>query len=165
MEDLSLKETAKETALEYFEQGFKAQQSGHLEEAIALYKRSIEVFPTAEAHTFLGWAYSFQHLLDEAIAQCHQAIEVDPDYGNPYNDIGAYLIEKGDHQGAISWLKKALLAPRYQCYFYPHFNLGRVYEYQGQYLAAISAYSKALAANPHYKLALRAIRRLQMLLN
>ena len=31
--------------------------------------------------------------LDEAIEECHRAIRTDPDFGNPYNDIGAYLIE------------------------------------------------------------------------
>jgi hypothetical protein len=34
-------------------------------------------------------------LTDDAITECHHAIEVDPDFGNPYNDIGAYLIEQG----------------------------------------------------------------------
>ena len=33
--------------------------------------------------------------LDEAIEECYKAIDRDPDFGNPYNDIGAYLIEKG----------------------------------------------------------------------
>jgi len=61
---------------------------GELDPAIELYRRSIEVCPTAEAHTFLGWTYSFQGRLDEARAECLKAIEVDPHFGNPYNDIG-----------------------------------------------------------------------------
>ena len=56
-------------------------------------KASLELHPTAEAHTFLGWTYHFQGKLDEAIAQCRTAIDIDPEFGNPYNDIGAYLIE------------------------------------------------------------------------
>jgi tetratricopeptide (TPR) repeat protein len=155
----------KETALVYFRKAFQAQQSGNLEKAIELYKESINIFPTAEAHTFLGWVYSFQSRLDEAIEECHRAIEVDSTFGNPYNDIGAYLIEKGDHIGAIPWLKKATVAPRYECYFYPHFNLGRVLEKQGNHLEAIAEYSRALNHNPNYKLALRALRKLQGLLN
>jgi Flp pilus assembly protein TadD len=43
-------------------------------------------------------------MTEEAIAECHRAIEIDPDFGNPYNDIGAYLIERGDLRGAIPWL-------------------------------------------------------------
>jgi len=51
---------------------------GELEQAVELYKKSIEAFPTAEAYTFLGWTYSFMGRVDDAIAECHKAIEVDP---------------------------------------------------------------------------------------
>ena len=34
------------------------QMKGELADAILLYERSIEVHPTAEAYTFLGWSYS-----------------------------------------------------------------------------------------------------------
>src|SRR5688572_8170718 len=59
MADTSLK-SLKETALSYFQQAYQAQMEGRLEEAEALYKKSIEIYPTAEAHTYLGWTYSFQ---------------------------------------------------------------------------------------------------------
>src|SRR5262249_48983354 len=128
----------KRLARDRFKDAYDAQMQGELLEAIRLYKESIDAYPTSEAHTFLGWTYSFQGLTDEAIEQCHLAIEVDPDFGNPYNDIGAYLIEKGDLTGAIDWLKRAMSAVRYESYYYPHFNLGRVYEARGQLLEALA---------------------------
>ena len=76
-----------------FEQGYRHQRKGELGDAIELYKRSIAMFATAEAYTFLGWSYSMMRRYDDAIEMCHKAIELDPDYGNPYNDIGAYLLE------------------------------------------------------------------------
>jgi Tfp pilus assembly protein PilF len=161
----SSKELAQETALALFQKAYKAQMDGKLEEAIELYKHSIEIFPTAEAHTFLGWTYSFQNRIEEAIEECQRAIKVDSSFGNPYNDIGAYLIEKGEYREAILWLKKAMVASRYDCYFYPHYNLGRIYEHHGDHLGAISEYSRALEYNRNYKHALIAIRRLQMRLN
>src|SRR5262249_18815896 len=91
-----------------FKKAHESQMQGELSEAASLYKESIKAYPTAEAHTFLGWTYSFQGLTDEAIEECLLAIEVDPDFGNPYNDIGAYLIEKGEMIGAIEWLKRAM---------------------------------------------------------
>ena len=57
--------------------------AGELDRAIEAYRRSIEVHPTAEAHTYLGWTYSFQGKLDEAMAECMRAIEIDPEFGNP----------------------------------------------------------------------------------
>jgi tetratricopeptide (TPR) repeat protein len=75
-------------AVELWQEGCRLQMAGQLDEAILAYKRSIELHPTAEAHTYLGWTYSFQGKLDEATAECLRAIEIDPAFGNPYNDIG-----------------------------------------------------------------------------
>jgi tetratricopeptide (TPR) repeat protein len=158
-------EAAKRAALRLFQAAYEAQMRGELDEAADLYRQSLAARPTAEAHTFLGWTYSFMGLTDEAIAECHRAIEVDPDFGNPYNDIGAYLIERGDLRGALPWLRRALTAPRYEASFYPHFNLGRVYEAERRYYDALDHYQAALVLNPQYVLAARALRRLQSRLN
>src|SRR5438067_738263 len=83
---------AKLDAKKLFHQAYQAQLEDNYEEAIELYQRSIETYPTAEAHTFLGWVYSFQDRYDEAIAECLEAIRVDEAFGNPYNDIGSYLL-------------------------------------------------------------------------
>ncbi|HXG66478.1 MAG TPA: tetratricopeptide repeat protein [Blastocatellia bacterium] len=155
----------KRQALAFFQSAYEAQMRGDLDEAVDLYRQSLDAYPTAEAHTFLGWTYSFMKLTDEAIAECHKAIEVDPDFGNPYNDIGAYLIEKGDLRGAIPWLERAKRAKRYEAYFYPYFNLGRVYQAQGKLFAALREYKAAIDLNPKYTLAVRAFRRLQSMLN
>ena len=158
-------EAAKREALHYFQQAYESQMRGELDLAADLYKQSISAYATAEAHTFLGWTYSFMGMTDEAIEECHRAIEVDPEFGNPYNDIGAYLIEKGDHYGAIPWLERALDAQRYEAYFYPHFNLGRVYEAQGRLFDALGQYKAAIDLNSNYALAVRAFRKLQSKLN
>ena len=156
---------AKREALALFKSAYEAQMRGDLDDAADLYRQSLASYPTAEAHTFLGWTYSFMGMTDEAIAECLVAIEVDPDFGNPYNDIGAYLIEKGDLDGAIAWLERAIKAPRYEAYFYPHFNLGRVYEARGRSFDALREYKAAIELNPAYSLAIRAFRKLQGRLN
>src|SRR6185295_18433901 len=113
---------ARYKARELFHEAYRAQMDQQYESAIELYKQSIETFPTAEAHTFLGWVYSFQDRYDDAIAECLEAIRVDETFGNPYNDIGSYLLAKGDSYGCVRWFKRALLAPRYESYVFPHFN-------------------------------------------
>ena len=145
----------KQLALEYFERAYKRQMQGRFDEAIACYKKSLEFFPTAEAYTFLGWTYSFQGRYKDAIDECRKAIEVDPHFGNPYNDIGAYLIELGRLDDAITWLERAIQAKRYDCYCFPHFNLGRIYERKGDWRKAIEAYRSAYQANSDYLIALR----------
>src|ERR1043166_970497 len=156
---------AKYEAKELFQEAYQAQLAENYEEAIELYKRSIETFPTAEAHTFLGWVYSFQNRYDEAIAECLEAIRVDETLGNPYNDIGSYLLAKGDSYGSVRWFKRALLAPRYESYAFPHFNLGRVYESRKMFLAAAKHYGLALEQNPQFTEAAVAVRRMQAKVN
>ncbi len=148
-------------AREHFQQAYERQMKGDLDEAISLYQRSIEIWPTAEAHTFLGWTYSFQKKYQEAIDECLRAIEVDADFGNPYNDIGAYLIELGRWNEAIPWFEKALKAARYESYFFPHFNMGRVFEHEMNWKKAEECYRNALELNPQYRLAIVALRRLR----
>jgi hypothetical protein len=43
---------------------------------VRLYQASLACYPTAEAHTFLGWAYTFQNRIEDAIAECKKAIAV-----------------------------------------------------------------------------------------
>src|SRR4030081_3704358 len=104
---------------------------GNLDRGIEHYQRSVAVHPTAEAHTFLGWSMSFQGRLEEATTECRRAIEIDPDFGNPYNDIGAYLIAKGALDDAVPWLERAKRAARYEPRHFPYLNLGRVYLAKG----------------------------------
>jgi tetratricopeptide (TPR) repeat protein len=152
-------------AKQLFHEAYEAQLAHEYERAIELYQRSIETYPTAEAHTFLGWVYSFQERYDEAIAECLEAIQVDDTLGNPYNDIGSYLLAKGDAYGSVRWFKRALLAPRYESYAFPHFNHGRVYESRKRFMDAAKHYGLALEQNSEFKEAAIALRRMQEKLN
>jgi Tfp pilus assembly protein PilF len=152
-------------ATEYFHRAYQMQVAGDLAGAIQDYRRSLMLFPTAEAHTFLGWVYAQVHLYVEAIAECQKAIAVDPTLGNPYNDIGAYLVETGRSDEAIPWFEQAIAAPRYAARAYPHFNLGRVYEEKGLWPQAIAHYEQALHHQPGYAEARKALRRLESRLN
>jgi Tfp pilus assembly protein PilF len=154
-----------DAAREAFERGYRAQMAGRLDEAVAEYRQSIELHPTAEAHTFLGWALSFQGHTADAIAQCRRAIVVDPSFGNPYNDIGAYLIELGRPDEAIPWLERAKGAPRYEPRHFPHFNLARVHVLRHRVYDAMRELEAALALEPGYTLARRELHRLRGLVN
>ena len=121
---------------------------GDLSRAIMLYTRSIGIYPTAEAYTFRGWAYSAQGRIDEAIDECRKAIAVDPTFGNPYNDIGSYLLKKGEVDEAVEWLEKAKAAPRYEPRHFPYMNLGRIYAQKGMVLRALQEFEAALEIQP-----------------
>ena len=137
-------------AYHLWEQGYRLHEMGRFEAAVDRFRASIEALPTAEGHTYLGWSLSMLGRVEEAVAECKKAIVLDPDYGNPYNDIGAYLIELGRPEEAIPWLEKAISAKRYCCYQFPHFNLGRVRFAQGKPGAARRSFERALRHDPGY---------------
>lgn len=124
-------------------EALREQGKRRYESAVKLYQESIEEHPTAEAHTFLGWAYSFMGRLDDAIRQCRLAITVDPTFGNPYNDIGSYLMKQGKLEEAIEWLELAKNAPRYEPRHYPYMNLARLYLSLGRFADATREFSQA----------------------
>ena len=140
----------REKAMVLFDQAYRKQMDGEYGDAIVLYKRSINTFPTAEAYTFLGWTYSLIGRVAEAIELCQRAIETDPTYGNPYNDIGAYLIDQEKWEEAIPWLRKATQAARYETRQFPYMNLGRAYQNLGQYETAVQHFKQALVEEPFY---------------
>jgi Tfp pilus assembly protein PilF len=151
-------------AIRFFHEAYVRQMNGELELAIDLYKRSIQLYPTAEAYTFLGWTYRFQGKLDQAIEQCKNAILIDPTFGNPYNDIGAYLLEQNKPDEAMPWLEKAIVSKRYGAYHYPWCNLGRAYIAKQMYTRARECFEKALEIEPDYSLAVEHLRRIKALL-
>ncbi|UCH66610.1 MAG: tetratricopeptide repeat protein [Ignavibacterium sp.] len=152
-------------ASEYFNKAYDLHLRGKIDDAINNYKLSIESYPTAKAHTYLGWAYSLHANYEEAIEECKTAIELDPDFGNPYNDIGSYLISLGKLDEAIIWLEKAIDAEDYEPRHFPYFNLGRIYERKGDWFTAMKYYEDALDVNPDYEIAKSAVLRLTAMLN
>ena len=137
-----------ERAIELIGEAMKLQMAEEFDAAIRLYRESIALYPTADAHTYLGWAYSFKGRLDEAIAQCEIAIEIDPEFGNPYNDIGVYLMQQQKLDDAIPWLERAKNAKRYEPRHFPYINLGRVYLTKGMIQKALEEFGCALQINP-----------------
>jgi tetratricopeptide (TPR) repeat protein len=154
-----------ERAIELWRQAYRRQMEGELEAAIDLYQQSIKVRPTAEAHTFLGWTYSFQGRLAEATAECLRAIEIDPDFGNPYNDIGVYLMQQDKLDEAVPWLEKAKRAARYEPRQFPYMNLGRIYMRQGRWWEALREFEGGVHAAPQDADARKALHGLRARLN
>jgi len=160
-----MEESSKQLAYELFLKAFELQMKQQFEEAITLYERSIAIHPTAEAYTFLGWALSYRFEYEKAIELCLKAIEIDPDYGNPYNDIGSYYIHLHKFKEAIPYLEKALQAKRYEARHYAYYNLGRIYERTGEWYKAIEYYKKSIEIDPSYLIADQALKKLRAQMN
>jgi tetratricopeptide (TPR) repeat protein len=123
-------------ATKLWQEAYRYQMEGELDRAIERYQRSIEAHPTAEAHTFLGWTLSFQGRLEEATEECLRAIAIDPEFGNPHNDIGGYLMQRPKQ------------AKRYEPRRFPFMNLGQIYLRQGRWWEALHEFEGAVRLVP-----------------
>ena len=148
---------ALQRAFVHWREGYMLHTLGRFQEAAAAFRNSIDAQPTAEGHTFLGWSLAAQGHLREAIGECKKAIEINPHYGNPYNDIGSYLLQLSRPEEAITWLEQATRAPSYCCYHYAHFNLGRALMMLEQVEPAKRALERALEIRPGYPPAIAAL--------
>jgi tetratricopeptide (TPR) repeat protein len=153
------------TAAVHFENGYKLLLEGKLVEAIEAYKISIEILPSARSYTYLGRAYSRLGWYDEAIDECYNAIDIDPEFGTAYNDAGSYLISLGRYSEAVDWLEKAIVLENYEQRYHALCNLALILEKKGEWLKAMKYYNKALLLNPDYETAQTGVLRLTTLLN
>jgi Tfp pilus assembly protein PilF len=148
-------------AQDYFELAYEMQMHGELDKALYYYGRSLDCVESPEAYTFMAWAESMRGSFEKAIGLCRKAIDIDPDFGNPWNDLGAYLLALDRPLDAIPYLEQALRCPRYLTYHYAHYNLGRAYEKLGDRMRAREKYLEALSEEPNYMLAKDALDRVR----
>ena len=160
--------------LAYTNLGYALEQQGNLEAAITEYEKAVALDPKyaraqsklraaretlaarrnppgkdATAYNSLGLALSDQGKLEEAIAQYHQALTLDPKYAAVYHNLGNALRDQGKLEEAIVAYKRgiALNPPDIQMVYNA---LGYTLEQQGNLEAAIAQYEKAVAFDPTY---------------
>lgn len=131
-----------------FDEAMKLLDSGLLHPAKMKFEESVKWHPTAEAYTHLAWVISFEHKFQDAIDLCQRAIALDPDYGNPYNDIGLYYMKLGDLDSAEPWLTKAKRALKYERPQAPYLNMGRIFLSRCQFTEALKEFEEALHFEP-----------------
>ncbi len=152
MDELNLADLQKRTeADEWRGLGEERHAAGDIDDAAAYYQMSLDLFPTAEAHTSLAVVLAAREQWDDAIENCKLAVDLDPELGNPYNDMGVYLIEKNELSEALECLDRALRAPRYDNRHFPHYHRGRILERMARFVEARTAFGNALKIAPDWE--------------
>jgi len=112
-----------------------------IEGALQLYQMSIEEYPTADGYTFLGWMHSLSGRTSLSMDFCYKALQLDPDFGNPYNDLGCAFLDLDLDDIAIEWFQRAKKARRYECWHFPFQNLANCYRSKNEMTKAIVEYA------------------------
>ncbi|MDA1311864.1 MAG: tetratricopeptide repeat protein [Acidobacteria bacterium] len=129
--------------------GQNAAAHGQLEEAIALYRRAVEINPNyADAHLHLGTELVDQGSVPEGLSQLQRALALDPDSAEAHTELGIALGAQGNRDQAIQQYRRALaLRPRYAI---AHNNLGIDLAAQGDVAQGISHLQEALRIDSGY---------------
>ncbi len=125
--------------------------SGRLDEAIAHYRKALEIRPDfTEAHYSLGLILARRGQFDEAIAQYRKALEIRPDFTDARNNLGLILARRGQSDEAIAQYQKALeINPNDM---QAHGNLGAALAENGRLDEAIAHFQAVLAIKPDFEL-------------
>src|SRR5438477_6772165 len=128
--------------------GLALKNQGQLDEAIAHYRRAINIWPGyVEAHYNLGGAYIEKGETDEALAEYRRAIEIRPEEADSHNNYGSALRELNQFDQAESEYKRALsLRPQY---LDAHLNLGSLLLQRGRTGEAIANLEAARRLQPN----------------
>lgn len=142
--------------------GHEAVYHKSFQQALDFFFKARNLKETAEVLTLIGWINSLTGQLETAKTYCLKAIQRDPDYGPPYNDLGSYLMQQGQLEEGLKWFALAKKAPFYQNREYPYINAGRAYMAQKKFSKALEEFSKALTLAPYHDELHETVRKLKI---
>lgn len=120
-------------------------------QALNIFQKAQKIKPTGQTLSLIGWCHSFLGDLKMAKDCCLKAIELEPDLGDPYNDLGSYFLMEGQPLVALKWLEKAKRAKYYNHREYPYINSGKAYMAIHNYHRALSEFETALTYVPYHE--------------
>ena len=125
-------------------------QKGQLGEAIAQFRKALDIYPNYDAgHYNLGVALFREGQFDESIAQFQKALQINPNYAEAHSNLGLALLQKGQLDDAIEQYQVALkINPSFAL---AHANLGVAFIRKGQIDDAIAQFQEALRLNPNLR--------------
>ncbi len=118
-------------------------------QALKVFERARNFNDCAEVLTLIAWVYGLMENREEAKSFCLKAIQLDPHYGPPYNDLGSYLLQENQLEESLKWFDLAKRSLNYQNREYPYINAGRAYMIKRNFSQALEEFSKALTLAPY----------------
>lgn len=136
-----------EAATQYFNEGKELLAEGKLDEAIAAFRRAIELDSDISwSYQNLGQALAKLGQFEDAIAAFRRAIELKPDFSWSYHHLGDALSQQEEWEESATAFGKAIeLNPEH---FGTYVGLGNSLAKLGQLDEAIAAYRQASILNP-----------------
>jgi len=145
--------------------GVRGEDKNHVEETLGvlytefpqLEDRVSSTRPASEL-VARGTALAARGLLDDAIQQFAEAVQLNPNLAEAHFDLGGALLQKGRHSECIPRFREALRLGLEEFEAEAHYSLGVALRFEGQADHAVVEFKKAVGFRPsfyeaHYGLA------------
>jgi Flp pilus assembly protein TadD len=98
-----------EASTAYFAQGLLAQHQQKWTEAVRFFKAAVQAGPLIpDNYNYLGIAFQDLGDLEQAEAECREAIRLDPEYETPVNNLAYIYLVKKDASQAERYARQAI---------------------------------------------------------
>ncbi|SPF49935.1 exported hypothetical protein [Syntrophobacter sp. SbD1] len=101
----------------------------------------------------LALAYDQRQMPDKAVLHLEKALQIKPSYPEALNAMGSIYAKRGQLEPARAAFQKALDDPFYKTPQIAAYNLGRLYEKEGNSQRALPYYQQAAKIDEHYGMA------------
>ena len=134
----------------WYHLGIAYKEKGDAKNAVASFEQARSYKPFSEASRFIsaGVAYGMLNQYDKALADLSQALKLEPQNADGWNNYGLYLSESGKTKESLEALDKAIsLRKNFDKAYY---NRGNTFAKAGNYREALKDYAIALSINSSY---------------
>ena len=145
-----------------FDLGNRLRQAGRRDEAVEVFKRSLQNHPEDVAmYQTLGDTYQEMGRLDEALAQYQAAVLAGPRNAAAYNKLGMALSERARYDEAMQAFRRCIeIDPNFA---EGYFHLGETFERAGRTDEAAATYQELVQTAPNNDWSIKAQARLNAL--
>lgn len=136
--------------MDFFQLGKEFFQMGDIDRAEYYFKLYLENNDSYEAYFFLGLVMGQRNQLEEALECYYKSVLINPEYGNPCNEIGIILLRMGKDKDALYWLKKSLRCSHNDAPHISLFNLATLYKMWNRPERSLQFLHKAIELQPEF---------------
>ncbi len=132
------------------ERGKTFFREGDLDKAVYHFTLALEEEENEELLFYMGLISNQKKEAVKALNYFYKAIQKNPEYGSPCNEIGVILLRHGREKEAVFWLKKSVRCRMNDARHIPLYNLAALYKTWNRPERSLQYLYKALDIEPDF---------------